>query len=403
MADALEGIRVIDFSWVLAGPAMARYLGDFGAQVIKVESNIHPDVIRTSPPYHEGKPGINRSTYWANYNCNKYSMNINLDHPKGPELAKRLIAHADAVVENFIPGTMDRWGLGYQDIVKVKPDIIMVSISLFGQKGPYQRRFGFGTFAEGMSGLLNLFGWADRGPSYFQTVVGDALVPFLGVSTLLAALEQRDRTGQGQWIDLNQLDVCSYLMSPLLLDYAINGREASRCGNSSPGSCPHAVYPCSGVEKWCAISVCSDEDWRNLYIVMGEPDWWHDPRFATFASRKANEVELDQRIGAWTVQFAPEELMRLLQKAGVPAGAVLTGKGIFDDPQLRHRDSVWYIDHPDAGEVGCYTVPFKLSATPPQPRLPAPRLGEHTEYICTQLLNMSTEEFVQLFNEGVLV
>ena len=194
MAGALEGIRVIDFTWVLAGPALTRYLGDYGAEVIKVESNIHPDVIRTSPPYYEGKRGINRSIYWANYNCNKYSMSINLEHPKGPALVKRLVANAEAVGENFIPGVMDKWGLGYKDLVEVKPDIIMMSISLYGQEGPYSRRFGFGTMAEGMSGFLNLFGWPDRDPSYFQIVVGDATtcrIVRVHVDVGLAALEIR--------------------------------------------------------------------------------------------------------------------------------------------------------------------------------------------------------------------
>lgn len=403
MARALEGIRVIDFTWVLAGPGMTRCLADYGAEVIKVESSVHPDVIRTSPPYNEGKQGLNRSGYWANYNCNKYSVTINLDHPKGIEVVKRLIARADVVVENFIPGTMEKWGLGYHDLVKVKPDIIMVSISLFGQTGPFKRRFGFGAFAEGMSGFLNLIGWPDRGPSYFQQVIGDALVPFFGVTTLLSALEYRKRTGEGQWLDLNQLDVCSYLVAPLLLDSVINGREATRCGNWSPGSSPHAVYPCSGNDRWCAIAVSTDEEWHNLVKAMGDPAWSHDPTFATFASRKANEAELDKLIGAWTVQFSPDELMDLLQKKGVPAGAVLTGEGIYNDPQLKHREAVWYMDHPEIGRFGYYTAPFHLSETPAEPRLPPPCLGEHTEYVCTEIMKMSTEEFIQLLNEGVFV
>ncbi|MFC1934272.1 CaiB/BaiF CoA transferase family protein [Chloroflexota bacterium] len=403
MAGALEGIRVIDFSWVMAGPGLTRYLGDFGAEIIKIESSTHPDICRTMPPYKDGKPGLNRSAVWANYNCNKYGVGINLKHPKGVELVKRLISQADAVVENFTPGTMERWGLGYEDLVKIKPDIIMVSISLFGQTGPYKRRFGVGTFAEGMSGLLNLFGWPDRSPSNFQHIIGDSFVPFFGVSSLLAALEHRDRTGQGQWLDLNQLDVCSYLMGPLLLDSAINGREASRCGNYSPASSPHAVYPCSGEDRWCAISVSSDEEWLNLCAAMGDPDWSHDPKFATFAARTANEEELDKLISSWTAQFSPEELMHLLQKRGVPAGAVLSGRWIYSDPQLQHREAVWYMDHAEIGRMGYYTTPFQLSSTPAEPRLPPPGLGEHNEYVCTEILKMSTEEFVQLSNEGVFV
>ncbi|MFC2004461.1 CaiB/BaiF CoA transferase family protein [Chloroflexota bacterium] len=403
MAGALEGIRVIDFTWVTAGPLLTRFLADFGAEVIKIESHTHPDTMRTMLPYKDGKPGLNRGVQWANLNCNKYGVSINLNHPKGVELVKRLISQADVVTENLTPGTMDKWGLGYKDLVKVKPDIIMVSISLYGQTGPYKRRSGFGSFADGMSGLINLFGWPDRSPSYFQRVIGDILLPFFGVGTLLAALEYRDRTGQGQWLDLSQLDVCAYPLAPLLLDFAINGREASRCGNYSPGTSPHAVYPCSGEDKWCAISVSSDEEWYNLCIAMGEPDWSRDSKFATFAARKANEEELDKLISSWTAQFPPEELMHLLQRRGVPAGAVLSGKGIYCDPQLQHREAVRYMDHSEMERMSYFTAPFKLSSTPAEPRLPAPCLGEHTEYVCSEILKMSTEEFVQLFNEGVFV
>ncbi|MFC1991017.1 CoA transferase, partial [Chloroflexota bacterium] len=209
--------------------------------------------------------------------------------------------------------------------------------------------------------------------------------------------------GKGQWLDLNQLDVCSYLVAPLLLDFSINEREASRCGNSSPGSCPHAVYPCAGEDRWCAISVSSDEEWHNLCLTMGDPDWSHDPKFATFTGRKANEEELEKIISSWTIQFSPEELMNLLQSRGVPAGAVLTGEGIFCDPQLQHRESVWYMDHPDIGRLGYSTAPFKLSSTPAEPSLPPPRLGEHTEYVCTEILKMTKEEFIQLSSEGVFM
>ncbi len=403
MAGALDGIRVIDFTWVVAGPTLTRFLADFGAEVIKVESSKHPDSHRTAPPFKDGRPGLNRSAYWANYNCNKYSVSVNLGHSKGPGLVRRLIAQADVVVENLLPGAMDKLGLGYQDLVKVKPDIIMLSISLFGQTGPYKHRGGPGAFAEGMSGLVNLFGWPDRVPSNFHYMVGDILVPFFGVGSLLAALEYRDRTGKGQLIDLNQLDVCAYTMAPLLLDFALNGRETSRCGNCSPGSSPHAAYPCSGDDRWCAISVTSDEEWRNLCRAMGDTHWTHDPKFATFAGRKANEEELDRLIGSWTMRFSPRDLMNLLQKRGVAAGAVLSGRGLTDDPQLQHREANWYLEYPEIGRFGCYTAPFKLALTPAEPRLPGPGLGEHTQYVFTEMLKMSQEEFAQLNSEGVFV
>lgn len=401
MSQALENIRVIDFSWILAGPALTRYLADYGAEVIKIESTVYPDMARTMLPYKDGKPGLNRSGYWANYHANKYGMSLNLNHPKAIDLVKRLISQCDIVVENFVPGTMDKWGLGYENLVKLKPDIIVVSISLYGQSGPYSRRSGWGAFVEGMSGFWSLIGWPDRAPTSFQTVIGDALLPFFALSALLTALDYRYRTGKGQHLDVCQLDILSYLLTPMLLDFTVNGREASRCGNHSPGSCPHGVYPCSGEDQWCTIVASTDEEWHSLCRVIGDPGWRCDPKFATFVSRKANEDELDKLIGSKTISFSPEELMHLLQNEGVPAGAVHNGKGITGDPQLQHREATWYMEHTEIGRFGYYTAPFKLSLTPAEPRMPAPCLGEHTEYVCSQILGMSTDEFVQLVNEGV--
>ncbi|MBI2957727.1 MAG: CoA transferase [Chloroflexi bacterium] len=195
MARALEGIKVVDFSWVLAGPALTRYLADYGAEVVLVESAVHPDIMRTSPPYRDGQPGLNRSTLWADFHADKYGLALNMNIPEGIDVARRLISRGDIVVENFIPGTLDKWGLGYNELVKLKPDIILVSISLYGQTGPYARRGGWGSFAEGMSGFWNLIGWGDRGPSSYQSVIGDALVPFFGLSAVMAALDCRKKTG----------------------------------------------------------------------------------------------------------------------------------------------------------------------------------------------------------------
>ncbi len=335
MKKALDGIRVIDFSWVLAGPGTTRILADYGAEVIKVESKTHLDVIRTSPPYGGGKAGVNNSGYWSNYHLNKFGMTLNLNHLKGIDIAKQLVAKADIVVENYIPGTMDRWGLGYKDLAKVNPDIIMASISLFGQNGPYKTRFGFGAFAEGMSGMFNLFGWPDRAPSYFQQVIGDALVPYMTVTALMGALEHRDKTGLGQLLDVNQLDVCSYLMSPVVLDANLNGHETRRNGNRSEGACPHGVYPCSGKDKWCAIAVTNDQEWRNLCAAMNSPEWASKPEYTTFIGRKKDEETLDSLIGNWTAAWDNNDLMNYLQKHGVPAGAVITGRGMTEDPQLQ--------------------------------------------------------------------
>ncbi len=401
MAQALEGIKVVDFSWVLAGPALTRYLADFGAEVVLVESSGHPDIMRTSYPFRDDEPGLNRSTLWANFHSNKYGIALDLDTAEGIDVAKRLVSRADIVVENFIPGTMDRWGIGYGELAKVKPDLIMVSISLYGQTGPYARRGGWGSFAEGMSGFWNLIGWSDRGPSSYQSVIGDALVPFFGLNAVLAALDFRRRTGKGQQIDLSQLDVCSYLLAPLLQDYLVNGVEASRSSNRSPGSSPHGVFPCAGDDEWLAIAVMNDDEWQSFCAAIGAPEWRDDPRFRTFAARKSNEDELERLIDARTATWSADRLMYVLQKAGVPSGALRNGRTMNSDPQLQHREMFSWNEHPEIGQVSSFGTPFRLPLTPPTSRTAAPCLGEHTEWVCTQLLGMSSEEFIDLLNKGV--
>jgi benzylsuccinate CoA-transferase BbsF subunit len=202
-------------------------------------------------------------------------------------------------------------------------------------------------------------------------------------------------------LDLNQLDIMGYLLAPLLLDYQINGREANRSGNRSPVSCPQGVYPCSGDDDWCAITVSNDEEWHSFCRAMNLQELSHDLKFATFADRKANEDELDELIAVATVNYSSEELMYRLQKQGVPAGSVLNAKGIYCDPQLVHREHVWYMEHPEIGRSGYRTTPFKLSLTPAEPRRPAPCLGEHTFSVCSEIIGLDMDEFAQLLNEGV--
>jgi crotonobetainyl-CoA:carnitine CoA-transferase CaiB-like acyl-CoA transferase len=401
MGKPLEGVKVVEFSWVIAGPQVSRCLADFGATVIKVESNTYPDLIRTTPPYKDGIPGVNRSGYFSNFNCNKYGVSLNLNHPKGVDIAKRLISWADIVVENFAPGRMRKWGLNYEELVKIKPEIIMISLAIQGQTGPHAHHPGFAFNAEALAGFYHLTGWADRMPSLAQGFYGDVLTPRLGLCAVLAALDYRRRTGKGQYLDISQFEVAGYFLAPLLLDYFVNGREAHRMGNRSLLAAPHGVYPCLGEDRWCALSVCSDEEWQGLCRAMGDPQWCKEPKFATPLSRKANEEELDKLISSWTKNFPPEELMLLLQKEGVAAGVVSTNRDLSNDPQLRHRDAVWYLHHPEMGLHGYDNWSFELSLTPAEGKMPAPCLGEHNEYVYTQILGLSQEEFITLLNEGV--
>ena len=400
--QALEGLKVADFSWYIAGPSISMWLAHHGAQVIRIESLTRYDELRAIEPFKDGIHGINRSGCYANYNSNKYGMSLNLKHPRGVEVARRIVAWADIVVENFTPGTMEkRWGLGYEGMKKIRPDIIMLSTSGMGQTGPESQQPGFGLELASRGGFAHFVGWPDQEAVSVGYPYTDTVSPPFAVIALMAALEYRRRIGKGQYIDLSQHEVAVHHLAPAVLDYTVNKREGGRIGNHHPWAAPHGAYRCQGDDRWCAIAVFTDEEWEAFCKALGNPPWTEDPKFATLASRKANEEELDRLVEGWTAALAAEEVMERLQAAGIGAGVVQNGKDLLEDPQLKHRHHFWYLNHPEMG-VCAYDGPvFKLSDTPSELRMPAPCLGEHTEYVCTQMLGMSDEEFVNLLVEGV--
>lgn len=400
--QALAGLKVADFSWYIAGPSIAMWLAHHGAEVIRIESLTRPDECRGIEPFKNGIPGINRSGCFANFNSNKYGMTLNLNHPKGLEIAKRIVAWADVVIENFRPGTIERkWGLGYNGMAKIKADIILVSTSLLGQTGPEAQLGGFGLELMSRSGFTDFVGWPEDDPVGIGYPYTDTISPPVAVIAILAALEYRRRTGRGQHIDLSQHEVAVNFLAPVILDYCVNGRTGGRMGNRHPYTAPHGIYRCQGDDRWCAVAVFSDEEWIKLCEVIGRSSLADDPRFATVIARKQNESELDAIIEAWTIGRTAESVASLLQAAGIAAGVVQSGKDLIEDPQLEHRHHFWYLDHPEMGVCAYDGPPFILSETPAELRTPAPLLGEHTEYVCTNILGMSDEEFVELLSEGV--
>jgi benzylsuccinate CoA-transferase BbsF subunit len=400
---ALEGLKVVDFSWVFTGPMVTKYLGDHGAEIIKIESAARPDGTRLMTPFIGGEMSLNRSGVYANYNSSKYSMNINLREPRGVEVVQKLVKRADIVLETFGPGVMKKLNLDYENLKQVKPDIIMLSMSMFGQYGPYANQPTFGQLLQATNGFVNLLGWPDRGPSLPVAAYTDYIAPWYVLTALMGALDYRRRTGKGQYIDLAMQEASVHLAAPVVMDYTVNNRIQTRQGNNSPGAAPHGVYPCKGEERWIAIAVSTDTEWDALCKVMGNPAWTKKPEFSTQFKRTQNIPELDKHMGQWTKKYTPEELMNMLQKAGVAAGVVQTGQDLVDnDLQLRHRKHFVEMEHAEAGKHLTERPPYRLPKTPSQPSRPFPGFGEHTEFVCKKILGMGDEEFAELIGANVL-
>jgi crotonobetainyl-CoA:carnitine CoA-transferase CaiB-like acyl-CoA transferase len=397
---ALAKVNVLDFSWAFAGPFIGAYLGDYGAQVIKVETHSRLDVTRVSSPYKDGITGVDRAGAFPVANSSKYGLTLDWKHPRAREILDKLVNWADVVVENFGAGVMERQGLGYEAIRKIKPDIIMLSSTIQGQTGPRRSFVGWGWNAVALTGIANLTGWPDRSPVGTIQAYPDSIVPWFGTVAVLSALDYHRRTGKGQYIDISQYETTAHFLAPLLLDYTANGHEATRAGNRSPYAAPHAVYRCKGNNRWCAITVFSEDEWQSFCRVLGSPVSLADSKFSTVQRRKANEDELDRLVEAWTVNYSPEEVMTKLQQAGVPAGVVKSNKEVFEDPQLAARHYFQPVQHREIGQMLQQAWPIELSRSPRQTR-PAPCLGEHNEYVCTKILGLSDAQFVDYLNSGV--
>jgi benzylsuccinate CoA-transferase BbsF subunit len=396
-------LKIAAFNWAMVGPLTLKFFADYGATVVRVETSLRPCVTRTSAPYKDNVAGINRSGYFNHFSANMMSLSLNMNSPLGLSVAKELVAWADVVMENFTPGVMDKWGLGYEALKGINPDIIMVRQNGFGIDGPYKNLAAFGMILAAIAGIPQYIGWPDRGP--LPVGVGaytDCISPRFASAALIAALDYRDRTGKGQLIDLAQFETALYFLLPGLLDAAVNKREPVRNGNAVAHAAPHNVYPCKGNERWCTIAATNDAQWDALCKTIGKPELAADPRFDTLAHRKANEAVLDALIDAWTSNRAPEEVMTVLQSAGVPAGIVENSADLFEDPQLRARGLFWPMEHSEMGLFTHLGASMVLSKTPAQASAPSPCMGEHNEYVLTKILGKTDEEFVELLAAGVL-
>ncbi|MFC1533324.1 CaiB/BaiF CoA transferase family protein [Thermodesulfobacteriota bacterium] len=400
--QALAGLKVLDFGWALVGSMTTKYLADHGAQVIRVESVKRIDLPRANRLTSKCSANNPDDKRWfLHLNTSKMSLKINIKHPRAREVLDGLVLWADVINENFTPGTLKKLGLDYESIKKVRPDIIMVSGSAYGQTGPMAQEWGVDGTGASLSGYLDLTGWPDRGPVGPNSPYGDTLVPFFNAAAVISALDYKRRTGKGQHIDGAMLEICVHPTTPALLDYQANDHMQTRNGNRIERAAPHGVFPCKGDDRWCAIAVFTDEEWESFCHVLGDPAWTKQPEFETLQARKANEDRLEELTAEWTKQYPPEEVMEKMQAAGVGAGVVQTTEDIVEyDPQLKEREFLIPLEHPVIGVCGHPTPSFKLLGTKADVKT-APCMGEHNEYICTQILGMSDEEFVDLVRQDV--
>jgi benzylsuccinate CoA-transferase BbsF subunit len=402
--EALKGLKVIGFVTAGAGPMLVKSLATQGATVILIESAKRHNVTRSGGPFKDNKPGLNRSYSFTFVNSDKYSMALDMTHPGAKEVIKRMVSWADVIADNWRTGVMEGWGLSYEDAKAINDDIIMIGMTHAGHTGPHSRAAGMGIMQSALSGLVTLTGWPDRPPDTTGGlgILPDFIAPRFGVTAILAALDYRRRTGQGQYIDLSEYETSLQFQIPAILDYTVNHRIQNRNGNKCPYAAPHGVYRCKGDDMWCAIAVFTESEWEAFCGVIGNPAWTQETKFSTFSGRKEHEDELNKLIEDWTVNLTPKEVMTLLQQAGVEAGEVRTIEDAVEYcPQLEHRHYWWKLDQAELGRTIYQGSSYLLSKTPYQMRQPAPRFGEHTEYVCTKLLGLSDEQFTDLFQQGV--
>ncbi|MBI3798697.1 MAG: CoA transferase [Deltaproteobacteria bacterium] len=393
----LQGLRVVDLAWVWSGPYCCMLLAHLGADVIKVESSSRLCMTRSTPPWPDGKPlpPTSGGGIFASNNLGKRSVTFNLKTPGGLAATRHLISTSDVVVNNYAAGVMERLGLGYDDLKKLKSDIILISLSGYGETGPYRNYVAYGQAQAALSGFTKLTGHKGSSPKNCGFVLADPNAGVHGAFAVLAALRHRLKTGQGQCIDLSQWEATLQLMGEGLMEYQLAGKEPGpNDGNRHPQMAPHGVFRCRDMEqehrgikldRWVSIAVATEEQWSQLCAAMEKPELANAPRFATHELRKRNEDELEDIIKAWTRPQAPDEVTRPLQAVGVPAFTCNTYKDVFEDANLTQRGFFVDIDHPTFGVRTHPGVPWRMSNAPTEITRPSPLLGQHTEEVLKEL------------------
>lgn len=404
----MAGLRVLEFSQAVAAPLVGEVLATHGAQVILVENEAY-----ARGGTHSREPGagssdqgsVNQGTQFNKFNVSKLSLTLDLSRPQAVAIVRRLARSTDVVVSNYRPGVLERWGLGYRDLVKIKPDIITVAMSAMGNSGPRRHYVCMSWNTQAMGGYNLLTGFPGRAPITASDVSlpDTSSAPFHALTALLSALHYRQRTGRGQQIELSQYEGVVCFTETAILDALVHGRNQPRRGNSLPYAVPHGVYRCQGQDRWCALAVFTDAEWEALCRTIGQPALAADSRFATFRARRGHREELDRLIEAWTSQRPPDEVAALLQATGVCAGAVQTVEHLRrHDVQLKARGHWVMLPHPETGEVSAERWGFSFDGSDGLALHHAPLLGEHNDFVLKEVLGMAEEEINQLIVEGVV-
>jgi crotonobetainyl-CoA:carnitine CoA-transferase CaiB-like acyl-CoA transferase len=415
----LAGIRVADFCWMGVGSVATRLLADFGAEVIKIEDRTRIDTPRKLPLY-KGENARNfgeevvgadpdKGGLFNNYCRNKLGVTINMRSAEGRRLAERLIATSSVVTENFAPGVMERWGLTYDRLAELRPDVIYARMSGYGHSGPHASYRSYGPVVQAVSGLSYISGLPGREPSGWGLSYMDNQAAFYNSAAILMAIRRRTMTGQGTEIDVSAVETGIGLLGPVLLDVTVNGRVTRGrdypTGNrlEHPDAAPHGVYPARGEDRWVAIAVFSDAEWSRFVEAIGRPEWALDERFGSQRSRWEHQDPLDAAISGWTRQRDRHEITKLLQDAGVRAGAVQNAEDLNEtDPQLEHRGVFFEMDHPVIGEARFEGVPIRFAEMSADNWRSGPLLGEDNEFVFTELLGVGADEYAELASAGVI-
>lgn len=403
--EPLAGLKVLDLTWVVAGPVIGRALADFGATVIRVESSTRVETARHMQPFYGGKPGTENSGLYGTWNAGKLGMTVDLQDERGQRLVRELADQSDVVLESFSPGLVKRWGLDYETLTADRDDLIMLSTAIMGQTGPYAKLAGYGNVGAALSGFQDIVGWPDRpafGPFGPYT---DYVGPRFALVTLLAALEHRRQTGQGCYIDVSQVEAGVYLQAPEMADNDLTRRVVHRVGNDDREMSPHGVFRCrteNGQDRFTAIAVRSTAEWKTLARIIRRSDLADDPTLDSAEGRRARADEIGEAITAWTSGRLAHHVEDELQQAGIPAHVSASSADFCADPQLAYRNHLVRLPHPLHGEAVVEGPRYLLSDTPGVVRRAAPTFGQDNQYVITHILGHSDEEFRDLEKAGVL-